>query len=152
MSAVKQLLNDYGALIGETIEQDESGAVVLESDGQFLALVPELLPDGTERLDLSLTTELVPSGDALDQSQLFYLLHRLNHEAVSAHGWRIALSEEEKLELRGALTLSGLTPELLHQVIDDGFARARQLAQIVDGLQTPEASATGLPTPQSLRA
>ena len=134
MSAYQQLLDEFGALIGETLHQDESGCAMLESDGQVLVIARESLPNGDERMEVSFPIETANLGDALDQAEFFYTLNRLNHDAVTAHVWRIVLLEEDQLVLRANLELNEQNVHSLAQILDDGFERARGLNDLVKAL------------------
>ena len=140
MSTCQYLLDEFGALIGEALELDESGVALLESDGQLLALAPARLPDGDERMEALLALEAIDLGDAFDQAELFYTLNRLNHDAVSVHPWRVTLLETDQLALRASFHPASIHAEALAQTLNEGFERARGLTALMQGLRTVERS------------
>lgn len=134
MSVYQQFLDSFSALLGEPLHQDESGRAVLESDGQVLVVVRESLAGGGERMEASFPIDAPNLGDAFDQVEVFYTLNRLNHDAVTAHAWRVVLGEGDQLVLRANLELDEQGFDALVQVLDDGFERARGLNQLVQAL------------------
>ena len=132
--AFELLVSSFLSLLGQDSAQSQ-GVMGFEFDTEAYSVA--VWPVGEDQLMVQVAVAALQAGELVDPDWLL-MLHRLNEDARSEHGWTATIDAQDQLLLYTLRPLRGTDAQALQVAVAAGLDRAEALSAMLAHTAPPQ--------------
>ena len=140
-SAFELLVSSFLSLVGQDSAQS-SGVTGFEFDTEAYSVA--VWPVGDDQVMVQVAVAALQPGELADPAVLL-MLHRLNEDARTEHGWTATIDAQDQLLLYTLRPLRQTDAQALKDAVAQGLDRAEALSAMVAHVAPPQTEDDGTP-------